>query len=253
MRRGLSLSPYLWVICAALAGSLALTAPPARVAPRAPTPADSVHITLLGTTDLHGHVEPLDYYTNKPANLGLAKIATLIRQARAEQPDALLLDSGDTIQGTPLAYYYAEKDTHATNPMMLLMNSLGYDAMAVGNHEFNFGLDVLWKAKREAQFPILGANIEQAYSGGVPYFKPYIIKQVDGVRVAIVGFVTPGIPTVGNPRSLPRICIRAHRGSGQTRDSGGAEASGPRRGDRTFGAGSRSGCEPGGELGRHRR
>ncbi|HYB61587.1 MAG TPA: 5'-nucleotidase C-terminal domain-containing protein [Methylomirabilota bacterium] len=194
LRRGLSLFPFLWVICVALAGSLALTAPPARVAPRAPTPVDSVHITLLGTTDLHGHVEPLDYYTNTPANLGLAKIATLIRQARAEQPNALLLDSGDTIQGTPLAYYFAEKDTHATNPMMLLMNSLGYDAMAVGNHEFNFGLDVLWKAKREAQFPILGANIEQAYSGGVPYFKPYIIKQVDGVRVAIVGFVTPGIP-----------------------------------------------------------
>ena len=138
--------------------------------------------------------EPLDYYTNKPANLGFAKIATLIREARAEQPNTLLLDSGDTIQGTPLAYYYATKDTHAMNPMMLLMNSLHYDAMCVGNHEFNFGLDVLWKAKSEAQFPILAANIEQGYEGGPRYFKPFIIKNVGGVRVAIVGFVTPGIP-----------------------------------------------------------
>jgi 2',3'-cyclic-nucleotide 2'-phosphodiesterase/3'-nucleotidase len=185
---------FLWLIVAGLGSALAFSAPPARNVPRVPAAADSAHITVLGTTDLHGHVEPLDYYTNKPANLGLAKIATLIRQARAERPDALLLDSGDTIQGTPLAYYYAEKNTVSPNPMMLLMNSLHYDAMAVGNHEFNFGLDVLWKAKREADFPILAANIQQTYTTGVPYFRPYIIKQVQGVRVAIVGFVTPGIP-----------------------------------------------------------
>jgi 2',3'-cyclic-nucleotide 2'-phosphodiesterase / 3'-nucleotidase len=197
MKRESFRRPLLWVIAFAIASSLGLAALPATPPPHAPgaaTAADSVHITLLGTTDLHGHVEPLDYYTNKPANLGLAKIATLIRQARAEQPDALLLDSGDTIQGTPLAYYYAEKDTHTINPMMLLMNSLRYEAMCVGNHEFNFGLDVLWKAKSEAQFPILAANVVQGYQGGPRYFKPYIIKNVDGVRVAIVGFVTPGIP-----------------------------------------------------------
>lgn len=195
--RSLFRRPALWVIALAVVGTLGLAAIPPTLAPRAQgtaSPAASVHITLLGTTDLHGHVEPLDYYTNKPANLGFAKIATLIREARAEQPNTLLLDSGDTIQGTPLAYYYATKDTHAMNPMMLLMNSLHYDAMCVGNHEFNFGLDVLWKAKSEAQFPILAANIEQGYEGGPRYFKPFIIKNVGGVRVAIVGFVTPGIP-----------------------------------------------------------
>ena len=154
----------------------------------------AAHITLLGTTDLHGHIEPLDYYSNKPAQLGLAKIATLIHQVRAEQPHVLLLDSGDTIQGTPLAYYFARKDTDRTNPMILAMNALGYDAAAVGNHEFNFGLDVLWKAKREARFPILAANIKQTYKAGPQRFEPYIIKQIAGVRVAIVGFVTPAIP-----------------------------------------------------------
>ncbi|MGB6198617.1 MAG: metallophosphoesterase, partial [Candidatus Acidiferrales bacterium] len=158
------------------------------------TPPATVDLTLLGTTDLHGHIEPLDYYTNKPANLGLAKIATLIRQVRAERPNVLLLDSGDTIQGTPLAYYYATKDTNAPNPMTLLMNSLGYEAAAAGNHEFNFGLNVLWKMKREANFPILAANLEQEYKSGVPYFRPYIIKVIAGVRVGIVGFVTPAVP-----------------------------------------------------------
>jgi len=155
---------------------------------------DAVHITLLGTTDLHGHIEPLDYYTNQPAQLGLAKIATLIKGVRAEQPNLLLVDSGDTIQGTPLASYFALKDTDKPNPMILAMNELGYDAAAVGNHEFNFGLDVLWKVKHEAQFPILAANIKQKYDSGPQRFEPYIVKEVTGVRVAIVGFVTPVIP-----------------------------------------------------------
>ena len=160
--------------------------------PSLPAQADSiVHLTLLGTTDLHGNIEPLDYFTNKPAQFGLAKIATLIRRVRAQEPNVMLFDSGDIIQGTPLAYYFARKDTDRTNPMILAMNALGYDAAAVGNHEFNFGLEVLWKVKREASFPILAANIKQK---GPQHFEPYIIRQIAGVRVAIVGFVTPAIP-----------------------------------------------------------
>ena len=154
----------------------------------------TVHLVLLGTTDLHGNIEPLDYYTNKAANRGLAKIATLIRRVRAAEPHVLLLDSGDTIQGTPLAYYFARKDTSQPNPTIAAMNALSYDAMALGNHEFNFGLEVLWKAKREARFPFLAANLRQEYKDGVKYFRPYIIKNVAGVRVGIVGFVTPGVP-----------------------------------------------------------
>jgi 2',3'-cyclic-nucleotide 2'-phosphodiesterase/3'-nucleotidase len=157
-------------------------------------PANSVSITLLDTTDTHGWIEPWDYYADKPANLGLAKIATLIKQQRAEVPDLLLLDCGDTIQGTPLAYYFAEKDTSKPNPMIAAFNLLRYDGMAVGNHEFNFGEEVMWKAKGESNFPWLAANIKSTYTKGVPHFQPYIIKNVSGVRVGIVGFVTPGIP-----------------------------------------------------------
>lgn len=155
---------------------------------------ESVTLTLLGTTDLHGNLEPVDYYVDQPANRGLAKIATLVRRIRGERPHALLLDCGDTIQGTPLAYYFARKDTSKPNPAIAAMNALGYDAMAVGNHEFNFGLKNLWKAKREAKFPILAANLRQKYKRGVEHFAPYIIKNVDGVRVGIVGLVTPGVP-----------------------------------------------------------
>lgn len=159
---------------------------------QSPAPS-SVQITLLGTTDLHGNLYPLDYYTNRPANRGLAKIATLIAQVRAAQPHVLLLDSGDTIQGTPLAFYFARKDTSKTNPTVAVMNALRYDAMAAGNHEFNFGLDVLLKAKRESKFPWLAANIEGPASGN-EHFQSYIIKEVGGVRVGIVGFITPGVP-----------------------------------------------------------
>jgi 2',3'-cyclic-nucleotide 2'-phosphodiesterase/3'-nucleotidase len=157
--------------------------------------AGKVSITLLATTDLHGNLFPVDYYTNRPANRGLARIATLVRQARSEQPNTLLLDCGDTIQGTPLAYYFARKETGRPNPTIAAMNALGFDAMALGNHEFNFGLEVLHKAKAEARFPILAANADWAGPSSDPQaFAPYIIKEVAGVRVGILGFVTPGIP-----------------------------------------------------------
>lgn len=180
---------FLGALTLALAAALCPTPPRAQAAPQ------QTSITLLGTTDLHGNLFPIDYYTNRAANRGLAKIATLIKQVRAEERNVLLLDSGDTIQGTPLAYHFARIDTAKPNPTIAAMNALRYDAMACGNHEFNFGLPYLLKAKREAKFPMLGANI--AWEGprtATEYFRPYIIKVIGGVKVGIVGVVTPGIP-----------------------------------------------------------
>ena len=156
-----------------------------------------VQITILGTTDLHGNVYPIDYYTNKPDNRGLAKIATLIKRVRQEQKNVLLIDSGDTIQGTPLEYYHNKKNNQPPDPMMLAMNSLNYDAMAVGNHEYNFGLQVLEKARSEAKFPWLSGN---TYEKGTDktHYQPYLIKDVSGVRIGIVGLTTPGIPNWEN-------------------------------------------------------
>ncbi len=156
-----------------------------------------VHIVVLGTTDLHGNVFPVDYYTNKPDNRGLAKISTLVKQVRRENQNVLLIDSGDTIQGTPLEYYHNKKNNQPPDPMMLAMNALHYDAMTVGNHEYNFGLQVLRKARSEAKFPWLSAN---TYNKGTAktHYKPYIVKEIAGVRVGILGLTTPGVPTWEN-------------------------------------------------------
>lgn len=169
--------------------------------------ANRVQITVLGTTDLHGNIYPVDYYTNNPDNRGLAKVATLIKRARNENPDALLLDSGDTIQGTPLEYYHNKKNNTPPDPMMLVMNALGYDALAVGNHEYNFGLKVLEKARSEAKFPWLSSN---TYEKGTDktHYQPYLIKEVSGVRVGILGLTTPGVPVWENTQNYAGLDFR---------------------------------------------
>lgn len=159
---------------------------------------DRVQITILSTTDLHGNIDPIDYYTNKPDNRGLAKVATLIKRIRKENPNSLLIDSGDTIQGTPLESIHGRKNNQPIDPMMLVMNLLNYDSMTVGNHEYNFGLKVLEKARGEAKFPWLSAN---TYDVGTQktHYKPYIVKEVAGVKIGVLGLTTPGIPNWDNP------------------------------------------------------
>jgi 2',3'-cyclic-nucleotide 2'-phosphodiesterase/3'-nucleotidase len=156
-----------------------------------------VHLVILGTTDQHGNLFPIDYYTDKADNRGLAKIATLVKQVRKENPNVLLIDSGDTIQGTPLEYYHNKKNNAPADPMMLAMSALNYDSMTVGNHEYNFGLKVLEKARSEAKFPWLSAN---TYNQGTDenHYQPYILKEVAGVRIAVLGLTTPGIPNWEN-------------------------------------------------------
>lgn len=161
------------------------------------------HVVILGTTDMHGRIFPIDYYTNKYDNVGIAKVATLIKQARKDDPDLLLLDSGDTIQGTPLEYFHNKRNNTPPDPMMLAMSALHYDAMAVGNHEYNFGLRVLEKARSEAKFPWLSANTYRTGAKGSPttHYTPYIIKEVGGVRVGVLGLTTPGIPNWENTQN----------------------------------------------------
>jgi 2',3'-cyclic-nucleotide 2'-phosphodiesterase/3'-nucleotidase len=156
-----------------------------------------VHVVILGTTDIHGRIFPIDYYTNKYDNVGIAKVATLVKDARKNDPNLLLVDSGDTIQGTPLEYFHNRRHNEPPDPMMLAMNALHYESMAVGNHEYNFGLKVLEKARSEAKFPWLSAN---TYDKGTdhPQYPPYIVKEVNGVRIGVLGLTTPGIPNWEN-------------------------------------------------------
>jgi 2',3'-cyclic-nucleotide 2'-phosphodiesterase/3'-nucleotidase len=166
-----------------------------------------VHIVVLGTTDLHGNLFPVDYYTNKADNRGLSRISTLIKQFRRENQNVLLIDSGDTIQGTPLEYYHNKKNNQPPDPMMLAMNALHYDAMTVGNHEYNFGLQVLEKARSEAEFPWLSAN---TYNKGTnqTHYTPYIVKEVAGVRLGVLGLTTPGIPNWENAPNYAELEFR---------------------------------------------
>jgi 2',3'-cyclic-nucleotide 2'-phosphodiesterase/3'-nucleotidase len=158
--------------------------------------AAELKITLLATTDLHGNLFPYDYYTAQPAARGLAKIATLIQTARAENPNNLLIDCGDTIQGTPMEAVYQEKGGPGLehDPMMLAMNAIGYDAMVVGNHEFNFGLKNLAKARADAHFPWISSNIAVTLGAPVQAFAPYFLKTIAGVKIAVIGVTTPMIP-----------------------------------------------------------
>lgn len=178
-------------IARAIAACLCLSwlfAVPSRAAP------ERVQVTLLSSTDLHGHIYPIDYATNKASNEGFAKVATLIRRIRAEAGEVLLVDCGDTIQGTPLVYYHNRVNNAPADPMMLVMNAMQYDALAVGNHEYNFGLAVLQKARREARFPWLSANTVNAGDGS-PAYATHIIKSIKGVRIGVLGLTTPAIPT----------------------------------------------------------
>ncbi len=176
--------------------------------------AKTVTVTLLVTTDLHGNLLPYDFYTAKPAPRGLAKIATLIERIRAENPNTVLIDCGDTIQGAPLEGVYQHYIAHGQmplglalpaplpgDPMMRAMNYLQYDAMVAGNHEYNFGLKNLDKARNEAKFPILSANTKVAAGAGKP-FPAYVLKEVGGIKVVVVGVTTPAIPIWEEPAHI---------------------------------------------------
>lgn len=161
--------------------------------------AQEARIQILGTTDMHGHVLPVDTFSLQPANQGWAKIATLIRRQRALNPNTILVDCGDTIQGEPINYVRNVLRRELPEPSVAVMNALGFSAMTVGNHEFDFGLDVLREVEKQARFPFLSANTLDAK--GQPAFPPYAVLTVAGVRVALVGLTTPRIPWMTEPRN----------------------------------------------------
>ena len=151
------------------------------------------HLTLLHTSDLHGQVLPFDDARNMPARGSLTQVAAVVEAIREESNHpVLLLDSGDTLQGSPL-----EQFAHVTwgepSPTIEAMNRIGYQAMAVGNHEFNFGLDLLRGAENQADFPFLSANTIDERTGK-PAFPPYLVIEAGPVRVGILGLITPNIP-----------------------------------------------------------
>ncbi|MCB1390154.1 MAG: bifunctional 2',3'-cyclic-nucleotide 2'-phosphodiesterase/3'-nucleotidase [Rhodobacteraceae bacterium] len=169
-----------------------------------------VHLRLIETTDLHLHLLPYDYYADRPwAGVGLASAARLIEAARAEAPNSLLFDNGDFLQGTPMGDYVAQErglragDLH---PIMAAMNALNYDAITLGNHEFNYGLDFLLRTLQGARFPVVSSNLMTRRGSDAradrTLVKPYVlldrlVADENGyrhpLRIGVIGFAPPQV------------------------------------------------------------
>ncbi|MBL6537929.1 bifunctional 2',3'-cyclic-nucleotide 2'-phosphodiesterase/3'-nucleotidase [Streptococcus suis] len=170
-----------------------------------PVEGQSVDVRILATTDLHTNLVNYDYYQDKPVEtLGLAKTAVLIETAKAENPNVILVDNGDTIQGTPLGNYKSLIDPieeGEQHPMYTALDTLGFDAGTLGNHEFNYGLDYLRKVITTAGMPLLNANVLDPTTKDFLY-QPYTIidktftdttGKAVSLKVGITGIVPPQI------------------------------------------------------------
>ena len=170
----------------------------------------AVHLRVIETTDLHQHLLPYDYYADRPwHDVGLVSAARLIERARGEATNSLLFDNGDFLQGTPMGDYVAherglrEGDVH---PVIAAMNALDFDAITLGNHEFNYGLDFLVKALGGARFPVVSANLSVT-RGATPrgdkmLVKPYVMLDrmladdtgfEHPIRIGVIGFAPPQV------------------------------------------------------------
>ncbi|MGA1805210.1 bifunctional 2',3'-cyclic-nucleotide 2'-phosphodiesterase/3'-nucleotidase [Rhizobium sp. HT1-10] len=172
---------------------------------------NQAHLRLMETTDIHVNVFPYDYYADKPnETMGLSRTATIIDSIRAEATNALLIDNGDVLQGNPMgdfmAYQHGMKDGDV-HPVIKAMNTLGYEVGTLGNHEFNYGLDFMFKVLAGANFPFVCANLTKGQLASDPrnddlFFKPYLILDKvikDGagketpIKIGFIGFVPPQI------------------------------------------------------------
>ncbi|WP_199482571.1 2',3'-cyclic-nucleotide 2'-phosphodiesterase [Vibrio owensii] len=169
-----------------------------------PAMADTIKLRIIETTDIHTNVMDYDYYKDQPSQqIGLSRAATLVKQAREEAVNSVLVDNGDLIQGSPMGDYMAAKGINAgeIHPVYKAMNQLDYDVGNIGNHEFNYGLEFLKNSIDGANFPYVSANVFDKKTGE-HYFKPYLIKthtfkDIDGqsheIKVGYIGFVPPQI------------------------------------------------------------
>lgn len=147
---------------------------------------DIHNVTILGTSDLHGHFMPWDYAADKKEMSGsLSQIATQVKTIRQEQPNVILVDAGDTIQGNFVETFKEE----ATDPMMLGFNEMKYDVWVLGNHEFDFGLKVLNRSLTQFKGQSLAGNIQRP--DGNPFLPSYTIIERDGIKIGVIGMDTP--------------------------------------------------------------
>lgn len=183
-------------------------------------PDHHIWLRVLETTDVHAHLAPYDYHRDTEVpHYGLARTATLIAQARSEAANSLLFDNGDFLQGSALSDIGTGPDSvwSGPHPVIAAMNRLGYDAAALGNHEFNFGLDWLDRALSQATFPVLCANALRAGTAATPLQPPSIILpkvlrdsrgEQHTMHIGVLGLLPPQITTWDHQHLAGRVTTR---------------------------------------------
>ena len=193
--------PARWIIIACVAA--AACGPPRPLQNNA-----SFDLVVAATTDVHGRLRGWDYYANAPDSLhGLSRAATIIDSLRhGASVFPVVVDAGDFLQGNPLAYVAARVDTEMPHPVIAAMNAVTYDAVVIGNHEFNYGLATLNRAIRQADFAMLAANVYTP--DGKQPFRPWAVSTRRGIKIAIVGATTPGSMLWDRDNLAGRLVIR---------------------------------------------
>lgn len=170
---------------------------------------NKIRLKWMHTSDIHGDLFGYDYSKNRhQTGGGVVSIYQHVIDNKKEYGDGLVVtDSGDCLQGTPLAYYYNFIDTSSSHLVAMVMNELGYVSGVMGNHDIEVGTAVFERWMRDLKFPILGANVINKQTGE-PYLRPYIIIERKGVRIAIIGFVSPVIPYYQPSKLWPQLVFK---------------------------------------------
>ncbi len=157
-------------------------------------PVKTIHLKIVETADVHGRVFPQDLVKQNIRKGSLAQLETYVKSLRAQKNQTvILMDDGDVLQGSPFVYYYNYVDPTAEHQLAQVMNYMHYAVGTVGNHDIEPGHAIYDKFKKEIDFPWLAANAV-VDSTGKPYFKPYVILHRDGLKIAVLGMITPAIP-----------------------------------------------------------
>ena len=153
-----------------------------------------VTLKLIETSDVHGCYFPYDFIRNKSMKGSLARVSSYVKEQREKYENVILMDNGDILQGQPVAYYYNYMDTISEHVCAAMLNYMKYDVGTMGNHDVETGHAVYDRWVRQCNFPVLGANIVDNKTGK-PYLPPYQIIEKEGVKIAILGMITPAIPS----------------------------------------------------------
>jgi 2',3'-cyclic-nucleotide 2'-phosphodiesterase/3'-nucleotidase len=165
----------------------------------------TVNLKVIQTTDIHGAIFPFDFINNKAVNYGLSQVHSYVQKERQKNEDGvILLDNGDIMQGHPTVYFANYIDSSSTHIVSQVMNYMRYDAATIGNHDIEVGPNIYNRLVNEFSFPWLSANTINLTTGQ-PYFKPYQIIERKGVKVAVLGLTTPGIPNWLPPSLWPNM------------------------------------------------